>query len=337
MRRLLVVVLTLVVGLAVALGSALIFDAAAQAAGPSVAKSSAKVSQRAAKKAKKVKKHKTYLLPRPADHSPRRNDTSAPNAANAGVPAGTALRVHEGDLTITRAGTVIDGLDIHGFVVIKAPRVTIRRSIIRGSDTAPAASRGLLAITSPSARRYLVEDVTLRPQVTSANIDGIKVNQPGTLRRLDLSGSIDGIVVYGNGVRVERSYLHDFTHLQSDPHQNGGPSHDDAIQVQAGTDNRIVANTLGGAYNAAVMVTQDAGRTRNLWINRNWIDGGGCSINYKSNGPYKRGMRANNNLFGPDTRVPGCAIIHNASRSDLVPRGNVWEGTGSIAQARIGS
>ena len=279
---------------------------------------------------------KSYLLKRPADHSPRAHDKGRPNASNTGVRASASLRVHHGDLTITRAGTVINGLDIRGFVTIKAARVTIKNSIIRGRATAPAVSRGLLSITSKGARRYLVQDVTLRPQVTSANIDGIKVNQPGTLRRLDLSGSIDGIVIYGNGVRVERSYLHDFTHLQSDPHQGGGPSHDDAIQVQAGTDNRILSNTLEGAYNAAVMVTQDAGRTRNLWINSNWIDGGGCSINYKSNGPYKYGMKVNRNYFGSDTRVPGCAIIHNSSRSDLRPQGNLWEDTGMLATARTG-
>ena len=43
-----------------------------------------------------------------------------PSAMTTGVPAGTRLKVHRGDLVITKAGTHLDGLDIHGFVVVKA-------------------------------------------------------------------------------------------------------------------------------------------------------------------------------------------------------------------------
>src|SRR5690606_36358755 len=38
-----------------------------------------------------------------------------PGAHNTGVPAGTDLTVHEGDLTITEDGTVVEGLDVRGF------------------------------------------------------------------------------------------------------------------------------------------------------------------------------------------------------------------------------
>ena len=48
-----------------------------------------------------------------------------PSALTTGVPAGTRLRVHRGDLVITKAGTHIDRMDIHGFVVVKAPRVSV--------------------------------------------------------------------------------------------------------------------------------------------------------------------------------------------------------------------
>lgn len=337
MRRLLVLLTSLVMLFSVLTGTASVSNAATPSSSQASVQQRASVAKVKIEKAKKKKKKKkTKLLPRPADSSPRAHDRSKPHAGNTGVPGGTSLRVHQGDLTITKAGTVIDGLDIRGFVTIKAPRVVIRRSIIRGSAGGPSFSRGLIAITTKAARGYLVEDVTLAPQNSHPNIDGIKVNQAGMLRRLDISRTVDGILVYGHGVRVERSFLHDFAHFESDPQQGGGASHDDAIQVQAGLDVRIVRNTLRGAYNAAVMVTQDAGTTRRLWIIDNWIDGGGCSINYKSNGAYKRGMRADNNRFGRATRVPGCAIIHNQSRSDLTPRGNVWEDNGTQARVRIG-
>ncbi len=55
-----------------------------------------------------------------------------PGPSNTGVPAGTALTVMNGDLTITTAGATYSNLDIHGYVVIKAPNVTVKNSIIRG-------------------------------------------------------------------------------------------------------------------------------------------------------------------------------------------------------------
>ena len=55
-----------------------------------------------------------------------------PNADNTGVPAGTVLTVYNGDLTITTAGATYSGLDIHGYLRIQAPNVTVKNSIIRG-------------------------------------------------------------------------------------------------------------------------------------------------------------------------------------------------------------
>jgi len=260
-----------------------------------------------------------------------------PSASNTGVPAGTKLTVYNGDLTITTPNTVIDSMDIRGFVVVKAANVTIKRSIIRGGTTAPTASKGLLSIVAAGASGYLIQDVTLLPQISTPNIDAIKVNQPGTFDRINSSGTVDGMVIYGDGVTVQNSFIHDEAHFEVDPNQGGGPSHDDNIQVQAGHNITIVNNTLQGAYNAAVMITQDSGVTQNLSINNNWIDGGGCSLNYGSKGSYKTGMQANNNRFGRNQRVAGCAIIHNAAVSDLNPQGNVWDDNGTPATIKRGA
>ena len=297
------------------------------------------VKKRVGKKIKRVKKCKKVVTKKKAvvtsatalatiaPPAVTRVPGGLPSAANTGVPAGTALTVQTGNLTITTPGTVIDGKDIRGYVVVKAPNVTIKRSIIRGGEAATS-NRPLLAITQAGASNFLVEDVTVTPMNPTPYVNGINVNQSGTIRRANISGTVDGIMIYGDGVRVENSYLHDFVHYLNDPNWGGGPSHDDAIQVQAGTGVQIVGNTLTGAFNAAVMVTQDAGTTKDLAINSNWLDYGGCSINYASNGLYKTGMQANNNRFGRAQRVSGCAIIHNSTKSDLVPTGNVWDDNG---------
>lgn len=263
--------------------------------------------------------------------------TTKPSASNTGVPSGTELTVLTGNLTITTPGTIIDSLDIRGFVTVKAPNVTIKRSVIRGPSSPPTVSSGLLSIVTAGATGFVIEDVTLVPQVSSGYIDAIKVNQSGVFRRLNVSGTSDGMVIYGDNISVYNSHFHNFLHLQSDPRWGGGPSHDDAIQVQAGRNVLITGNNLEGAYNAAVQVTQDAGVTQNLKINNNWLDGGGCTVNYKSNGSYKTGMEANNNRFGRDRRVADCAVIHNSAASDLVPTGNVWDATGQPATIKRGS
>ena len=260
---------------------------------------------------------------------------SKPSADNTGVPAGMALTRYDGNLTITTPGTVIDGLDIHGYVTVKAANVTIKRSMIRGGP-APTVGRGILTMTHTGASNFLIEDVTIAPTYPNPYVNGINVNQSGTVRRANISGSVDGIMIYGSGVRVESSYLHTFAHFLNDPNWGGGPSHDDAIQVQAGTGIELIGNTLTGAYNTAVMVTQDAGVTKNLSIVGNWIDYGGCSVNFGSKGAFKTGMKVDNNRFGRAQRVSGCAIIHNAAMSDLVPTGNVWDDNGQPATIKRG-
>lgn len=260
-----------------------------------------------------------------------------PSAANTGVPAGTALTAYNGNMIITTAGTVIDKMDIHGYVSIKAPNVTIKRSIVRGDKCTSGSNGGDIRNYTAGATNFLIEDVTIRPEFPDVCHDGIKVNQSGTINRVNLSGTVDGVVMFGNNITLQNSYLHDFVTYPSDPAQGGGPSHSDTIMVQSGTGERIINNSLTGANNSAVMITQDAGITGNLWISSNWIDGGACSLNYGSGGAYKTGLQANNNRFGRSQGISGCAIIHNALKSDLVPSGNVWDDTGLPAGIKAGA
>ncbi len=259
----------------------------------------------------------------------------APNAATTGVPSGTSLRIHKGDLVVRKAGAVVSGLEVRGRVIISAPNVTVRNTSIRGGKK-PRFGIGLLTIVSKRARDFVVEDVTIRPRKVSPNFDAVKVNRRGVLRRLNISGTVDGVLVYGSGVRIESSYLHDFRHFRFNPNQRGG-SHDDSIQVVAGSGIRIVGNTLMGARNAAVMVTQDVGPTNDLQINDNWIDNGACSVNFGSGGPYQSGIQVNNNRFGRAQIVADCAIVRRARSSDLRPVGNVWDSDDAPVSVSRGS
>ncbi len=242
-----------------------------------------------------------------------------PNSNNTGY---IALTSHYGDLTITTPNTLIDGLDIHGYVVVKAANVVIRRSIIRGGSA--ATGNACLSIVG-GGTNYLVEDVTISPEFPNSKQNAINVNQPGILRRLNISGTVDGIMIYGSGVNVQDSYIHDLK-VWPTGHSDGGPTHNDCIQLQAGTGVRIERNSLTGANNAAIMVTQDAGVVKDLVIADNYLDNGGCSINFGSNGAPKTGIVVQNNRFGRNQRNVGCAIIRNATQTPFaVEQGNVWD------------
>lgn len=244
---------------------------------------------------------------------------------------------HAGNLVIDQAATVIDGLDIHGYVTIKAPFVTIRRCIIRGGTPTTSGSNGLLNVVHTGAGGYLVEDVTLKPEHPNVRGDGIKVNQAGKFRRIDLSGTVDGIVMYGDGITVEDSYLHDFVQYATDPAQHNGPSHNDAIAVQAGRGITIRGNTIRGANNSAVIITQDAGTVGDLQLDDNDIDGGAASINIVTNGAPLSNIKMRRNRFGRGQRIPGAAIMRNPKHCQPDTTGSVWADTGEPIIPKLGA
>src|SRR5690606_4938498 len=153
-----------------------------------------------------------------------------PGAHNTGVPAGTDLTVHEGDLTITEDGTVVEGLDVRGFITVRAKDVVIRDSIVRGRDT--DSYKGLV-VADTDGGSVTIEDTELAPTKASPWIDGIR-GWNITARRVNVHDVIDAVHIYGPNVTIEDSWLHDNAHFTNDPNWDGGPSHDDSIQIQVG-------------------------------------------------------------------------------------------------------
>lgn len=222
------------------------------------------------------------------------------------MPTGTKLKVHQGDLTIDKAGTVVDGLDIRGFVSVRASGVTIKNSIVRGRDAAGATSqKSLITSTSPNVT---IVDSELAPEHPSPRIDGLK-GYGFTARRLNIHGAVDNVLIFGDNTIVENSWIHDNRHFAVDPNQNNTPSHDDSIQIEGGKNIVIRNNTLSGAWNAALMITQNHARTQSLRISGNVLGGGGCTINAaeKGRGPFEA-LAIENNVFRDDSRL-NCPMI----------------------------
>jgi hypothetical protein len=247
-----------------------------------------------------------------------------PGPGNTGVPAGTALKVMDGNLTITTAGATYSGLDIHGFVRVQAPNVTIKDSIIRGG-VAPA-DIGLVNDTDSSATNFLIEDSELVPMDPSVQIDGIK-GWNYTALRVEIHGTTDGAKIYGPNATIENSYIHGLVTYAHDPDQGGKQSHNDGVQILSGTNLKLIGNTIEGGSNTAVMITQDHGTTSNLVIDNNWISGGAISVNMT---PKPLGLlnaiTLDNNVF-TDNSTLRCPIL-DTTETNLTAVGNVFAGSG---------
>ncbi|GMA86198.1 hypothetical protein GCM10025868_14480 [Angustibacter aerolatus] len=254
-----------------------------------------------------------------------------PDASNTGVPAGATLTDYWGDLTVTTPGTVVDRLDVHGFLRIMADDVTVKRSRIRGGVASyDAGNRSLLSSTKPGA---VIEDVELVPDFPSVRIDGLK-GYGFTARRVNIHGTVDTALVFGDDTSITNSWLHDNRHYLVDPNQRNTPSHDDGVQVQGGHHIRIAGNRIPDADNAGLMVTQDHSITSDLQFTDNWADGGGCTVNVaeKGKGPIQ-GLVVSENRFGRNTAVTDCPVIAPAT-TPLTAERNVYDDTGSPARIR---
>lgn len=277
----------------------------------------------------------------PAQAAATRSVASATAAARTtGAPDGPLRHVYPagGVLRITRPGTVLRGVHVHGLVDVRADNVTIRRSVISGPDRPVrlATDTALLKNTS-GARGLTVVASTIRPTHPNVRFNGVN-GWNFTLLRVDVSGTVDGVMVFGDHVRIRSSWIHDLTTFANDPNQGGGRSHSDGVQVQGGSDIRIVGSRITGAANAALMVTQDHAAVRDLRFNRNWADGGWCTVNIaRKQRAAMTGLQVRGNSFGRRSSLGECAVIFNPAHSDLRPSGNVWAGTTSPAAIRRGA
>jgi hypothetical protein len=255
--------------------------------------------------------------------------TGRPGPDNTGVPDGTSLTVHEGDLTITQDGTVIDSLDIRGYLKIQANNVIVRRSIIRGGY-APGPTAMSLVSAYGSHVNFIIEDSTLLAAHPSGYQDGLK-GRNFTARRLDISNVVDTVQTFGDNVTLTDSWLHGTTYYTPFPAVWDNQTHNDTLQIEGGTNIVVRGNRMEGAHNAAIMVTQNYSRTSNVQVDRNWLSGGGCTVNLseKGKGPIL-GFYLRNNFFGPSFglgNLDQCAVIAPPT-SQVIMENNVYESTG---------
>ncbi|WP_173078378.1 hypothetical protein [Phytohabitans rumicis] len=247
-----------------------------------------------------------------------------PGASNTGVPAGTKLKVVTGDQTYATSNQVISGLDIRGYVRITGKNVTLRNSIVRGG--AKRCNSSSVISVSGSAR---IERTEIRPTNPNACLDGVRGGNI-TMVGVNIHGVVDGVKA-GANVLIQDSYIHDLSFFASDPNQGGGETHNDAVQSFGDRNITLRHNTLsvGSQGNAAWQVTQDDGGTAtNLRVENNWLDGGGCTLNFAHKGgpTPMTGIHVVGNRFGSSGF--DCPILISTQTRLTTNSGNVFAANG---------
>ena len=233
--------------------------------------------------------------------------------------------MHEGDLTVSTPGQVIDGLEIRGLVIINAPDVVIKNSRIVGR--AVNSSVGLVSNVR-SGLPFTIQDSELDAAVPSPYLNGI-FGSAFTALRVDISNVIDPIHVIGGDVEIRDSWLHDNDHYEQDPLWNGTPSHSDSLQIEAGKDITVVGNRMEGAHNAAIQITQNTSKAAlgDVRITDNYFNDGGCTVNIARTPAPIGNFVVSGNEFGPDRKFAQCGILAPEMNTPQ-QSGNIWESTG---------
>jgi hypothetical protein len=248
--------------------------------------------------------------------------TGKPSRANTGVPAGTKLTIVTGDVTYAKDGTIVEGKDFRGFVRVTGRNITLRNSIFRGRATSSNAA----LLDTEAGTNTVVTDSEFAPAHPSATLDGIWANHT-SIYRADIHGSVDGVKT-GSSVLVQDSYIHDMSWFASDPNQGGEPTHNDGVQSFLGDahvtlrHNTIDMSTTKDA-NAAL---QDS--ASDVRVENNWLDGGGCTLNFNHVNAPLSGLYVTGNRFGRHSFYQ-CPILLSAQSTLNRNSGNVWDDTGT--------
>ncbi|MGW4638065.1 DUF4082 domain-containing protein [Sphaerisporangium sp. NPDC004334] len=219
-----------------------------------------------------------------------------PGAGDTGVPSGVSLKDSK-SITVTKDGTVIDGMEVKGEINVEADDVTIR-------NTRVAAAPGDWGIIQRSGHSGLtVEDTEVFGDGKQRTQFGI-LNQGGdlTVRRVDIHTISNGILTE-QGL-IEDSYIHDPKYYSGDHTDmimcTSGPPSGAKLVIRGNT----VVNTL--EQTGAVALFQDFGVVRNVTVEGNFLAGGGYTV---YGGAGSKGTSSNikvvGNVFSKDVWAKG--------------------------------
>jgi hypothetical protein len=254
-----------------------------------------------------------------------------PDATCTGVPAGIALIVVNGDMTISTANTTISGKDIRGCVEVTAPGVIIKNSKITCTHATPD-------VVSSADGAYSGTPLTVQDsEISCGNTSGTAVGDTNIVTyRLNIHSCENGYDIDAN-VDVEDNYIHDL--------YNSAESHTDGIQFASGhyvsaTNHSIVTGVLGVTINHNTILSRGSNGTdttsaiisnrggdTNVLIQSNLLAGGAFTL-YCEQSATGSNYRVLNNHFSTIYHPTVGAYGPSTDCSDETQSGNVYHESG---------
>jgi hypothetical protein len=236
----------------------------------------------------------------------------APERGSVGVPAGTET-CPSAPRTVTVAGAVLDGWAIRGGLVVDAPEVVVRRSLIVGDGSQPF---GIRTTDKGSVR---IEDVTLTGDFPEAAIGGDRWSG----ERVEISRVTGDGARLGEASRLRNSSLHDFATL---------PDRAASALVVRGTgrdvlveDNRVELGNGPGRDSAVLLDPDEPGERAEgpIVIRGNVLGGGRYTVRQDEPGDASD-VRITGNRFRRDAeqaplRVSRQTVLEDNSYLDGAP------------------
>ncbi|MEU9887119.1 hypothetical protein [Sphaerisporangium sp. NPDC051011] len=221
-----------------------------------------------------------------------------PSAQTTGLRPGSVLK-KVGEVTVLKKGAVVENLEVHGKLNIKADDVTVRNVRVIGEGD-------WSVIQAEGASGAVIEDCEISGNGTVKAQWGV-LNQGGqiTVRRANIH-TVSNSVGTDHGL-IEDSYMHDFKEFPGDhitgPQINGSPQDGLTLTIRHNT----IFNQL--SQTSAISIYQDFSRAHDVLIENNLLGGGGYTI-YGGAGK-----------FGTPTDI---RILNNVFTRRLFPKGGFW-------------
>jgi hypothetical protein len=243
-----------------------------------------------------------------------------PDPSNTGVPAGTTL-TPSGSINITKAGTVISGLDVRGTIVVSANNVTIRDTRV-----ATAYPDGGAILIEPKISGTLIEDSTIHGQGSGADAVAYAIQNAGwgpntstVVRRVQM---YDCTECYNGPGTLEDSYANVSA-------VTAGAHYEDVYYGGAAGLLTIRHDTLLNPQpqTAVVFTKPDFGTVTNVTVTDSLLAGGGWTI--YGGGDTATNLKITNNRFSPiyHPKIGYFGIDTGFNWPKTVWTGNRWDTT----------
>jgi hypothetical protein len=261
--------------------------------------------------------------------------TSGATTTSAARPSTTTAGVRgslkpSGSVTVTRAGAVIENLDVQGSITVRANDVTIRNVRVRAGG-----HFGINVVQGVHGTLIDHVDIEMSGDATAAigglgDHDGSHSTKPGdnvTVRYSHLHGNGDGIKAVNFGL-----YEHNYIHMRRPA---GSVRHIDGIQSSGRSSWTARYNWVDQAYsagfNSAIFVQAYSGSrdvpSKNITITNNWVNGALYTIQTEDGKNGNSGLLSNiqidDNVFYRDYKYGAYR-----PRGDIRGNGGHWADSG---------